>query len=173
MENYIIHGGKGKYIVPYAIHGAPATCYGQPPMRGWLIFANGQGKSLGAIRLEYTSGQKSLADCVKQVMPIFTTARPPSGPRARQAWAADICKTYKSRWHIETGFRDLNRVAPPSNARTNERKIFMSAVRLWVFNAWQLERAKRRRLRRCPKVWRRGPTLRRFAECAVQLEVAA
>ncbi|HMF30675.1 MAG TPA: hypothetical protein VKK79_04640, partial [Candidatus Lokiarchaeia archaeon] len=123
------------------------------------------------IRREYLSGEKSLADCVKEVMPIFTTERPPSGLRARQAWAEDICRAYKDRWHIETGFRDLNRIAPPSNARTNERKLLMCAVRFWVFNAWQLEHAKRRRLRRCPKVWRKGPVLREFAEAVLRLEV--
>jgi hypothetical protein len=173
IEVYIKKGGKGKYIVPYSIHGAPIAYYGQPPVQGWLIFANGQGRKMRDIRREYLSRQKTLKECVKQVMPILTTARPPSGQRTRQAWAEDICRAYKNRWHIETGFRDLNRIAPPSNARTNERKLFMCGVRFWVFNAWQLERAKRKRLRRVPKVWRKGPTLRQFTEGVRQLEVGA
>ena len=39
------------------------------------------------------------------------------------------------RWQIESGFRDLNRISPPSNARTNIRKLFMFSVRFWVYNA--------------------------------------
>jgi hypothetical protein len=171
IEAYIKKGGKGKYILPYAIHGAPATCYGQAPVQCWIIFANGQGRRLRGIRRDYLSGKESLADCVKEIMPVLTTAPPPSGPRARQVWAEDTCRAYNARWHVETGFRDLNRLAPPSNARTNGRKLFMCAVRYWVFNAWQLERAKRRRLRRCPKVWRKGPTLRQFTEGVLALEV--
>jgi hypothetical protein len=173
IETYIKKGGKGKCIIPYAIHGAPATCYGQAPVQCWIIFANGQGRRLRAIRGDYLSGKKSLPDCVKEIMPMLTTAPPPSGPRARQVWAEDICRAYKARWHVETGFRDLNRLAPPSNARTNGRKLFMCAVRYWVFNAWQLERAKRKRLRRCPKVWRKGPTLRQFTAGVFALEVGA
>jgi len=84
-----------------------------------------------------------------------------------------MCRAYKDQWHVETGFRDLNRIAPPSNARTNERKLFMFAVRYWVFNAWQLERAKRRQLRRCPKSWRKGPILHQFAQGVLELEVGA
>ena len=172
-ETYIKKGGKGKYILHYAIQGAPATCYGQAPVQAWIIFASGQGKSLRDIRREYLSGQTSLADCVKAVMPMLTTERPLSGPRARQAWAEDICRAYKERWHIETGFRDLNRIAPPSNARENGCKLFMYAARYWAFNAWQLERAKRKRLRRVPRSWRKGPTLRQFTDVVLAMEVGA
>ena len=173
IESFIKKGGKGKYIMPYQIRGATAAHYGQAPVDVYLIFANGQGRKMRDIRREYLSGEKTLKECVKEVMPILTTERPPSGPRARQAWAENICRLYKDRWHIETGFRDLNRIAPPSNARTNERKLLMCAVRFWVFNAWQLERAKRKRLRRVPKIWKKGPTLRQFAGGVLQQEVAA
>jgi hypothetical protein len=173
IESFIRKGGKGKYIISYQIRGAPAAHYGQAPVDVHLIFANGQGRKMRDIRREYLSGEKTLKECVKEVMPILTTERPPSGPHARQAWAEDICRSYKDRWHIETGFRDLNRIAPPSNARTNERKLLMCAVRFWVFNAWQLERAKRKRLRKVPKIWRKGPTLRQFADGVLQQEVAA
>lgn len=171
IEAYIKKGGKGRHIMPYAIHGAPATCYGQAPVQAWIIFANGQGRKLRDIRREYLSGQKSLADCAREVMPVITTVPPPPSPRARQVWAEDTCRAYKDRWHIETGFRDLNRLAPPSNARTNGRKLFICAVRYWVFNAWQLERARRKRLRRCPRSWRKEPTLREFTQGVLVLEV--
>jgi len=84
IESYIKKGGKGNYIIQYAIRGAPATCYGQSPVQVWIIFANGQGRKLRDIHREYLSGQKSLLDCTREVMPMLTTVPPPSGPRARQ-----------------------------------------------------------------------------------------
>ncbi|MHA1396070.1 MAG: hypothetical protein ACTSRZ_21405, partial [Promethearchaeota archaeon] len=73
-------------------------------------------------------------------------------------------------WQIETGFKDLNRITPPSNARSEARKFIMTTVRYWVYNNWQIERARRKKLRGIKKSWRRGPTLRRFLFCIYRQE---
>lgn len=171
IKKYIMHGGK--YIVPYTIKGAPKKHYNKSGIQIWLILTNRQGRRLRDIRRDYLKKQKSLDECMKEIMVMATTNAPPSGKKKSQGWAVQICRVYDHRWQIETGFRDLNRISPPSNARTNTRKLFMCSVRYWVYNAWQLERAKRRRLRRCPKSWKKGPTLRRFTDCAVQMGVCA
>jgi Transposase DDE domain len=159
IENYIINGGK--YIVSHMIGGVMI----------WLILTNRQGRRLRDIRLDYLKNRKSLTECVKEIMVMATTVKPPKGKKKQQGWAMQICRVYEHRWQIETGFRDLNRISPPSNARTNTRKLFMCSVRYWVYNAWQLERAKRRKLQRCPKSWKKGPTLRRFTDCAIKIGV--
>lgn len=169
IERYIKNGGN--YIIPYTLKGAPKTNYGKPGIQLWLILTNRQGRRLREIRRDYLSKAKTLDECVKEIMVMATTVRPPAGKKNRQGWAVRICRVYDHRWQIETGFRDLNRITPPSNARTNTRKLFMFSIRYWIYNAWQIERAKRRRLRSCPKSWRIGPTLRRFTDCAVQMGV--
>lgn len=158
---HFLETGKD-YIIPYTIKGAPAKYYKETSIPIWLILTNPRGRRLNEIRQDYLMKTKSLKECMKEIMVMMTTEHPPKGRKARQGWAMQIFHRYTSRWHIETGFRDLNRITPTSNARTNGRKFFMNTVRYWIFNCWQLERAKRKKLRRSPKSWRRGPTLRRF-----------
>lgn len=155
-----LKAGKN-YIVPYTFKG----------INVWLIITNGQGRRLREIRTEYLTKTKSEKDCLKELMVILTTYQPPKGKKSKQGWAVQICNRYHKRWQIETGFRDLNRIAPPSNARTNARKFLMTTVRYWVYNCWQLERAKRKKKRNCPKSWKRGPTLRRFEYCVIKMEL--
>lgn len=167
--DYIKRGGD--YIIPYTIKGAPKKYYNLPGILVWLILTNSQGRRLHDIRLDYRRKRKTMDQCIKEMMIMVTTVPPPDGKKKRQGWAVQICRMYDHRWQIETGFRDLNRISPSSNARTNTRKLFMCSVRYWVYNAWQLERAKRRRLRGCPKSWKKGPTLRRFTNCVLQMGV--
>jgi hypothetical protein len=160
------------YIVPYTIKGAPANYYKKTGIKVWLIITNGRGRRLREIRTEYLTKTKSEEDCLEELMVMLTTYQPPKGKKRKQGWAVQIFNRYLKRWQIETGFRDLNRIAPPSNARTNARKFLMTSVRYWVYNCWQLERARRKKLRNCPKSWKKGPTLRRFEYCVVRMEVS-
>ena len=159
IENYIKNGGD--YIHTYTVKGAPKKNYGKPGVKLYFILTNRQGRRLREIRQDYLRGNKTLQECMKEIMVMATTKPPPKGKKQRQGWARHICSTYDHRWQIETGFRDLNRISPSSNARTNTRKLFMCSVRYWVYNVWQLERARRRKLRNCPRSWRKGPTDRK------------
>ena len=80
----------------------------------------------------------------------------------------NICKKYDIRWQIETGFRDINRLGPPSCAHTNNRKFLMRSTQYWVYNAWQIERARRRKNRNNLISWMKGPTLRQFSFFQIQ-----
>jgi Transposase DDE domain len=151
------------YIFPYTIKGAPAKYYHKPGIRVWVILSNRRNRRLREIRKDFMDGTRSLGESVKDLLPMITSHPPPKGKKRCQGWARQICHRYDHRWQIESGFRDLNRTTPPSNARTNGRKHLMFSVRFWIFNAWQIERAKRKRLRAGPMSWRKGPTLRRFS----------
>lgn len=168
IEHYLKNGGQ--YIIPYTIKGAPAKYYHLPHQHVTLILTNRHGRRLREVRAEFLSGKVSLKDSMKEIFVIVTSIAPPRGRKAQQGWAVQICHAYDPRWNIETGFRDLNRIGELSNARTNERKFFMFSLRFWVFNAWHLERAKRRRQKKVPKSWRKGPTLRTFGYKVADLE---
>jgi hypothetical protein len=165
----------GKYTFPYQIWGAPAGRKGRPPIDVTLILTNPRGRRLGEIRADYLGKAKSEADCLKEIMILVTTDKAPKTKKAKQSWAVRLCQRYHVRWQIETGFRDVKRMAPESNARTNVRKLLMFSTRFWGFNLWQLARAEWRRQKRLGKSRRRGPTLRAFAHSLemVTLEVGS
>jgi hypothetical protein len=166
--DYLIHGKQ--YIIPYVIKGAPAAHYHSPSIQVWLILTNRRGRRLREIRKDYLDGKITDKEAMQEIFVIVTNIPPPRGKKAQQGWAVKICHAYDSRWNIETGFRDLNRIGNLSNARKNERKFFMFSLRFWVFNAWHIERAKRCRLKQVPKSWKNGPTLRRFGYKVAKLE---
>ena len=164
-----LHGGT-KYIFSHEVWGAPATRKGRPPVEVTLILTNPRGRRLSEIQEDCMSGAKSEADCLKEIMVMVTTAKPPRSKKARQRWAVRLCQRYHVRWQIETIFRDVKRMVPASNARTNGRKLLMFSARFWGFNLWQLACAEWRRQKQHAKSHRRGPTLRSFAH---DLEMAA
>jgi hypothetical protein len=168
IESYLKNGGQ--YIVPYTIKGAPAKYYHSPHIQVTLILTNRRGRRLREVRDDFLRGKVSLKDSMKEIFVIVTNIPPPRGKKAQQGWAVKICHAYDERWHIETGFRDLNRLGEISNARKNVRKFFMFSLRFWVFNMWHLERAKRLRQKQLSKAQRKGPTLRTFGYQVALLE---
>lgn len=141
IGTYIKKGGS--YIVHYVIYGALAKYYKQSGVDVWFIFTNRYGHRLHEIRRDYLSGAKPLKESVQEIMVILTTVAHLRRKKRRQGWAVQICQVYDRRWQIETGFRDLNRITPSSNAWTNTRKLFMCSAGYWVYNVWHLERVKR------------------------------
>jgi len=165
VKDYLENGGE--YIRKYYIKGAPAKFYHSPAIQTTIIFTNRHGKRLREIRADYFKDKTKLNERMAEIMVMITTFQPPPGKREQQGWAVGICNKYDRRWQIETGFKDLNRTSPPSNARTNDRKYLMRSVQYWTYNCWQIERAKRRLKRWKFKSWKRGPTLRHFSNMQV------
>ena len=120
-----------------------------------------------------TAMRLAMKDATTHIRDQMTTYPPPKGKKKQQGWANRICHEYDHRWNIETGFRDLNRISPPSNARTNLRKFLMFTVRFWIFNAWHLLRAKQRLKRTKKKTKIRETTLRQFSYRTLCLEGCA
>lgn len=126
--------GGGNYIFPSKICGAPKARKGRPSIDVTFILTNPRGRRLSEIRADYLSGAKSEADSLKEIMVMVTTDKPPKSKKVRQRWAVRLCQRYHVRWQIETGFRDVKRMVPESNARTNARKLLMFSARFWGFN---------------------------------------
>lgn len=171
LEAYLNDGKR--YIQEYWLKGAPAQWYHAPAIKLNLIFINRRGKRLREIRQEYLKSGKRPEEFFDDIMVMMTTYPPPRGKKQRQGWANRICHEYDHRWNIETGFRDLNRISPPSNARTNLRKYFMFTVRFWIFNAWHIARAKMRLEQRREKHKTPNITLRQFSYQTLCLEGCA
>ncbi|QEE16161.1 transposase [Promethearchaeum syntrophicum] len=159
------------YIQSYIVRGAPKKFYHLPGIHVWLIFTNRQGRRLRDIRQDFKQRRIDLTEAMKEIMVMMTTKPPPRCKKAQQGWASSICQKYDRRWQIETGFRDINRLGPPSNAHTNARKLTMRSVQYWLYNAWQIEKARRRRQHNMLKSWKRGPTLRQFSFIQTQLRL--
>ncbi|WP_371804785.1 transposase [Candidatus Lokiarchaeum ossiferum] len=169
LEDYLKKGTH--YIQPYTLKGAPKKCYHLPGIQVWLIFTNRQGRRLRDIRRDYQLRLIDLSEAMKEIMVMMTTKPPPKRKKAQQGWASSICQKYDRRWQIETGFRDINRLGPPSNAHTNARKFTMRSVQYWLYNTWQIERARRRKNKNLLKSWKKGPTLRQFSFVQTQLRL--
>ena len=161
LSDYIQNGGD--YMFSYQIKGGAKEYYGISPIKVTAIITNYEGRRLREIRADFLDHKLSLTEAMKELTVIITTHHPPRSMRARQGWGVGICERYHRRWQIETGFRDCNRLGPTSNARTNTRQFLMESVKLWVYNAWQLERAKRKCTRKICSSCKQGPTLRRFS----------
>ena len=50
--------------------------------------------------------------------------------------AKEIRKLYKTRWHIETGFREINRVEIKTTTRGFLVRLFFYIVSCVVYNLW-------------------------------------
>ncbi|WP_371803576.1 transposase [Candidatus Lokiarchaeum ossiferum] len=133
------------YIQSYTLRGASKKCYHLLGNKVWLIFTNRQGRQLRDIRKDYRRKLIDLDETMNEIIVMMTTKPPPKRKKAQQGWATNICQKYDRRWQIETGFRDINRLGPPSNAHTKARKFAIRAVQYWLYNAWQIERARRRK----------------------------
>jgi hypothetical protein len=168
IEHYL--KSDGQYLLPYTIKGAPAKYSHSPTPQVTLILTNRRRRRLREVRADFLSGKVSLKDSMNEIFVIVTNISPPRGRKAQQGWTVQVCHAYNPRWNIETCFRDLNQIEDLSNARKNNRRFFMFSVRLWVFNTWHLEKAKRCRQKNVPKSWLKGPTLRTFGYKVALLE---
>ncbi len=151
-------------VFSFLIQGELARFGTQPPMQAWLFLAVRGNERLTGIRQQFLQKKVTLAEATDRIHVFVVTAPPPANKQKRAAWLRELARYYKHRWYIETGFRDLDRIQPTCHARTDAAKIFCTMMRCWLYNAWQIERERRRRLRRVPASVRHGPTLREFCD---------
>nr|MDO8113307.1 hypothetical protein [Candidatus Sigynarchaeota archaeon] len=151
-------------VFSFLIQGDPARFGAKPPMQAWLFLATRENEKLSWIRQQYKSKQLTLAEATEKIHVFVVTTPPPVNKLRRAAWLRNLALYYKHRWYIETAFRDMNHIKPTCHARTDAAKIFCTMMRCWLYNAWQIERERRRRLRRVPASVRHGPTLREFCD---------
>jgi hypothetical protein len=161
----------GKEIVlSYLMQGGPSRYYSSKPLQVWIFFAVRDKERLADIRKQYKARKLTLAEATAKIHVFVVTTKPPANKQDRAAWLRGLAKYYKNRWYIETAFCDLNRIQPTCHARTDAAKIFCTMMRCWLYNAWQIQRELRRRLRNVPGSWRKGPTLVEFCESVFETE---
>ncbi len=160
VDNYI--DGKCNPVVHHTINSHPKTFYKLGPISVHLIMKTDPGKRMRDLRKDLKSGKLTRDEARKKVHVFVTTEKPPSQMGKLIKWGLALAQNFRKRWRIETGFRDLNRWFPTSHARSNDSKLLWMAMRMFAYSAWQIQRALCKRLRNVPKVWKKGPTLRRF-----------
>jgi len=161
----------GKDILfPFLMHGDPTRYGTKNPLQVWIFFAVRDKERLAVIRRLYKERKLTLDEATNKIHVFVVTSQPPRNRQDRAAWLRGLAKYYKNRWYIETAFCDLNRIQPTCHARTDAAKIFCTMMRCWLYNAWQIDREVRRRLRGVPASWRHGPTLREFCDAFYEAE---
>ena len=160
---------KGEEIVFQHLMNGDPTRYGtNSPLQVWIFLAVREKERLKLIRKQYLQKKLTLEQATAKIHVFVVTSKPPANRDRRAAWVRGLAKYYNSRWYIETAFCDINRIQPTCHARTDAAKMFCTMMRCWLYNAWQIEREWRRRLRCVPATTRHGPTLREF--CAMVYE---
>ena len=157
-------------LVQYSMQGDPTRYGTKNPLQVWIFFAVRDKERLAVIRRMYKEKKLKLDEATNKIHVFVVTSQPPRNKQDRAAWLRGLAKFYKTRWYIETAFSDLNRIAPTCHARTDAAKIFCTMMRCWLYNAWQIQREVRRRLRGVPASWRHGPTFREFCESLYEAE---
>ena len=161
----------GKDILfSFLMHGDPKRYGTKHPLQVWIFLAVRDKERLAVIRRQYKERKLTLAQATNKIHVFVVTSKPPKSKQDQAAWLRGLARYYKNRWYIETAFRDLNRIKPTCHARTDAAKIFCMMTRCWLYNAWQIERERRRRLRNVPASWRNGPTLKEFCETFYELK---
>jgi len=161
--------GECRPVVPFALKQGTKTFYKLGDVPAHLILKVHRGERARDVRKALAAGTLTLEETRKKVHVFVTTERPPRERGKLVPWGLSLVAAFRRRWRIETGFRDLNRLFPTSHARSNSAKMFVLALQMFTFNAWQIQRARTHRLRRVPKGWREGPTLQRFGKVVTAL----
>ena len=160
VDDYL--DGNCSPVVKYFLNQHPQTMYKFGPISVYIIMKTDPGKRMRDLRRDLASGKITRDEARKKIHVFVTSEKPPKLKRQLMRWGLRLAQLFRKRWRIETGFRDLNRWFPTSHARSNEAKLFWMGMRMFAYNAWQIQRALCRKLRNVPKVWRKGPTLKRF-----------
>lgn len=167
IDNFI--KGLCKFVVPHELQQHQFTHYKLGPVKTHLILKADPGKRARDVRRDYKRGKITLAEARKMIHVFITTETAHCHEKDLGCWAQGIIRSFRKRWRIETGFRDCDIFTPTSHARDNETKTFMIVLDMFAYNAWQMQRALRRRLRNVPRSWRLGPTRARFSRLTTHL----
>jgi hypothetical protein len=154
--------GKCKPVVFYTLNPTQYTHHNFGPISVFLIMKTDPGMRMRDLRKQLQTGQITRAKALEHIHVFVTSETPPKQKSLLVRWGLARIQFFKKRWRIETGFRDLNRFMPTSHARANVSKLLWMSMRMFAYNAWQIQRALRKKLRNVPKVWKLTPTLRRF-----------
>jgi hypothetical protein len=164
--------GIGKCVVAHVLEPHAKVHFNYGPVHVHVILKADPGMRIRDVQRAYIAGAITLAEAMEKIHVFITTEPAPRHERHWGAWGAKIVQSFRKRWRIETGFRDTDIFTSTSHARENETKTFMFVLDMFAYNAWQIQRALRRRLRRVPRTWRIGPTRERFSRLSSDVFLA-
>lgn len=135
IEEYL--KGTGKRIRRYTISSAPggATRVSQDL---YLLLRASKGHSLSGIQQDFRKGKLTLDEARKRIHAVMTTQRPRGDT---SSWASRTAHFYKKRWHVETGFSDLNRMGRRWKSRYDNTRYLDLLVRMLLYNSWKINGA--------------------------------
>jgi hypothetical protein len=111
----------------------------------FLVFNAKKEFSLLDIKRQFQQGKLSLKEASKNVYAIMTTKKPKG---KESSWACRNSRYYKKRWHIEAGFRDLNKFGPRWRSKHDNVRYLDMLARMLLYNSWKANRAL---LKKCKK----------------------
>ena len=104
-----------------------------------LVFIGRSGESAHGVRDRYYTNKILINDMIKQMAGFFTTLKPWKNVKS---FARFLTRTYKQRWNIETGFRELNSTHPPFRNRKPAKQCSQMYLKAIIYNNWQLWRKR-------------------------------
>ena len=124
---------KEKRIRKYTISSAPGNVitYSQEV---YLVICAKKGTTLIRAKRDFKRGKLTLNEAAKQLFAIMTTEKPKG---KTSSWASRICRFYRSRWFIETGISDINRIAPSWKSSHDNVRYIDLLMRMVIYNEWK------------------------------------
>ncbi|MHA1821956.1 MAG: transposase [Promethearchaeota archaeon] len=92
------------------------------------------------IREKFLNNQMSLSEALSKLAGFYTTLKV---WKNRKNFYHYVVKTYKKRWNIESGIRDMNKIHETSRARKYTTKLAGLLLRAFIYNLWQFWREAR------------------------------
>jgi hypothetical protein len=86
------------------------------------------------VREQYEQQALSFNKALSRLAGFYTTLPPWKNGKA---WSRYLTRTYKQRWNVETGFRELNAIHPYFRCRTYVQKWADLYMRGWTYDLWQ------------------------------------
>jgi hypothetical protein len=129
-----LEGKKGR-VQQFVI--AQATKKGQgnrKTTRCWIVLLAERAYHLGRIRIQYQRGQITLTMAMDHIFGLLTTRSPSHSSRM---FPALIQKYYRTRWQIETAFREYEVHKAICRSNYDGTRFFYELGRYLLYNSWQ------------------------------------
>lgn len=134
IEEYI--QGNGKRTRKYTFSNAPgARC--RFVQNVYIILNAKKRYTLLEVKKDFQKGNLTLHDASKLIYGIMTTQKPRG---ESSSWASRTSRFYKKRWHIETGFSDLNRMGRRWKSKYDNTRYLDLLVRMLLYNSWKINK---------------------------------
>ena len=126
--------GTGGLVEPYLMshsgaNGSRPTCVYMN-----MVIIGHNNESAFDIRDKYRNGLLTFDDALSKLSGFFTNMKPWKNVKK---WALWLSSKYKSRWHEETAFSNLNRWRIPYRHFTGERALIDHYIFAILYNLWQ------------------------------------